>query len=113
MRLFRSGKYPPARGIQVELEKDYHLLYTRGSVEYYQTYTGLYIPQPIEIRIVESDESPELICKEILGLTKMNWNNTQFDAKYPITIACARKVGEIIKYLSPHEEPQTRYSFYM
>ncbi len=82
-------------------------------MEYYKTYPGLYIPQPLEIRIIESDESPGVICREILGLTKMNWNNTQFDGKYPITIQCARKVGEIMKYLGENDQPQIRYSFYM
>lgn len=113
MRLLREGIYPPYRGMHIELDEKTHLLYTRGSVKYYETYPGLYIPQPLEIRIVESDESPGVICKEILGLTKMNWNNTQLDGKYPITIECARRVGEIMKYLSEDEQPQIRYSFYM
>ena len=113
MRLFRDGIYPPYRGTHIELDESTHLLYTRGAVKYYKTYPGRYIPQPLEVRIVESDESPGVICQEILGLTKMNWNNTQFDGKYPITIQCARKVGQIIKYLSEHEQPQIRYSFYM
>jgi argonaute-like protein implicated in RNA metabolism and viral defense len=84
-------------------------------VKYFETYPGQYIPQPIEIRIAENDESPVVICEEILALTKMNWNNTQFDGKYPITVGCARKVGQIMKYLDrkTDPEPQTRYSFYM
>jgi hypothetical protein len=113
IRLFRDGIYPPYRGTHVDLDSKAHLLYTRGAVEYYRTYTGKYIPQPLEIRIVESDESPGQICKEILGLTKMNWNNTQFDQKYPITLGCARKVGQIMKYVPEDEHPQIRYSFYM
>lgn len=113
VRLFRDGAYPPFRGTQIELDRNTHLLYTRGSVEYYRTYTGLYVPQPIEVRIVESDESPGVICEEILSLTKMNWNNTQFDGKYPITIECARKVGQVMKYLGPHDQPQISYSYYM
>lgn len=113
LRLFRSGIYPPRRGTHIELDENNHLLYTRGSVEYYQTYTGRYIPQPLEIRIVRSDEYPITICEEILGLTKMNWNNTQFDGKYPITLACARKVGQIMKYLDSRDKPQISYSFYM
>lgn len=113
-RLLRKGIYPPYRGSHIELDKKTHLLYTRGSVKYYRTQTSLYIPQPLEIRIVESDESPNTICSEILGLTKMNWNNTQFDGKYPITIACSRKVGELMKYLTNKDpEPQISYSFYM
>lgn len=113
IRLFRDGLYPPARGTHIQLDEAHHLLYTKGSVVHYQTYPGPYIPQPIEIRIFESEESPEIICEEILGLTKMNWNNTQFDGKYPITIECARRVGQIMKYIDVNEKPQIKYSFYM
>ncbi|WP_347989278.1 hypothetical protein [Methylomonas sp. AM2-LC] len=89
IRLFRDGKYPPFRGTFVHFDETRHLLYSRGSVWYYKTYPGLYVPQPIELRIVRSEESPSFIAKEILDLTKMNWNNTQFDGKYPVTIGCA------------------------
>jgi len=113
LRLLREGLYPPYRGTHIQMDYSTHLLYTRGSVKYYRTYPGRYIPQPLEIRIVDSDESPGQICKEVLGLTKMNWNNTQFDGKYPITIECARKVGQIMKYIGDDEKPQIRYSYYM
>lgn len=113
LRLFREGNYPPYRGTRIELNDQRHLLYTRGSVWYYQTYTGLYIPQPIELRIVRSEESPTFIAREVLGLSKMNWNNTQLDGKYPVTLGCARKVGEIMKYLGDADAPQIRYGFYM
>lgn len=43
----------------------------------------------------------------------MNWNNTQFDGKYPITIGCARRVGQIMKYLGEGDKPQISYSYYM
>ena len=113
LRLFRDGAYPPYRGTLIEVEPNRHVLYTRGSVHYYQTYPGLYVPQPIELRIVRSDESPSFIAREVLGLTKMNWNNTQFDGKYPVTLGCARKVGEVMKYLVDGDRPQIRYGFYM
>jgi argonaute-like protein implicated in RNA metabolism and viral defense len=112
-RLFRNGTYPTYRGVRVEMDESTHILYTRGSVPYYSTYTGIYIPNPLEIRIVDSEESPATICQEILALTKMNWNNTQFDGKYPVTIGCSRKVGEILKYLPDNQTPQIRYSYYM
>ena len=113
LRLFRDGNYPPYRGTLAQLDNDRQLLYTRGSVWYYQTYPGLYVPRPIELRIVRSEESPNFIAKEVLGLTKMNWNNTQFDGKYPVTLGCSRKVGEIMKYLTDTDTPQIRYGYYM
>jgi len=112
-RFFRNNLYPPVRGSLFSLTDKRHILYTRGSVHQYQTYPGMYIPAPLEIRIVSSVSSVKTICKEILGLTKMNWNNTQFDNKYPITIGCARRVGEIMKYLDEYELPKESYAFYM
>lgn len=113
LKLLRHGNYPPYRGMHIELDHTTHLLYTRGFVPYYETYPGKYVPQPVEVRIAEADESPDNICDEILSLTKMNWNNTQFDGKYPITLVCARRVGQIMKYLADDERPQINYSFYM
>jgi hypothetical protein len=113
IRVFRDGPYPPYRGTLLQVGSQRNVLYTRGSVPYYATYPGLYVPQPIEFRVARSDESPAFIAREILSLTKMNWNNTQFDGKYPVTLGCARKVGEVMKYLEPGERPQVRYGYYM
>ncbi len=113
LRLFRNGGYPPYRGTSLVLDEQRQLLYTRGSIWYYKTYPGMYIPQPLELRVVRSEQSPAFLAREILGLTKMNWNNTQLDGKYPITLSCARKVGEIMKYLEEHDRPQIRYGYYM
>jgi hypothetical protein len=43
----------------------------------------------------------------------MNWNNTQMDGRLPITLECARKIGDIMKYVSPTEKPQVSYRFYV
>ena len=51
--------------------------------------------------------------REILSLTKMNWNNTQFDGAEPITLRAARQVGSILKYVANDEPVHSRYSFYM
>jgi len=113
IRLYRQHEYPPLRGSQLKISERDYLLYTRGSVPYYETYTGSYIPRAIEVRMFSCDETPSLICEEVLALTKMNWNNTQFDRRLPITIECARNVGAILKYLEDDDEMQLRYSFYM
>lgn len=113
LRLFRRGLYPPVRGSRVEISRDQHLLYTRGSVPYYGTYPGMYVPQPVRVTVNEADESPAALCREILALTKMNWNNTQLDGKYPITLQCARHVGDILKYTQADQRPPISYGFYM
>lgn len=75
------------------LTQQHNVLYTKGSVPYYETYPGKYIPCPIEVKLTYYDECPNHICNEIIALTKMNWNNTQYDRKYSFTLECARNVG--------------------
>lgn len=111
-RLYRSAAYPPLRGTFLSKDERSHVLYTRGGVDFYQTYTGMYIPRPLGFLCEETAQTPKFLAQEILALTKMNWNATQFDQDEPITVKAARRVGDILKYLNQGEE-QSRYSYYM
>lgn len=113
-RVFRNGEYPPLRGTLLHMTEQDLALYTRGSVDFFETYPGLYVPMPLLLRRENTTETARTIAQEMLALTKMNWNNTQFDRKEPITIRAARQVGAILKYVDddcPYIEP--RYSCYM
>ncbi|WP_037057030.1 argonaute/piwi family protein [Ralstonia pickettii] len=112
-RLFRDGNYPPLRGTMLSLDPANHLLYTRGSVPYYATYPGMYVPRPLKFQIAQADTSPRKLAEEILALTKLNWNNTQFDGAEPITMRVAHQVGKVLKYVREGDAVQPRYSFYM
>lgn len=71
-------------------------------------------PASTRLTAYDQDSSLESLCEEILGSTKMNLNNTQMDGRLPITLECAKKIGDIMmKYVGPTEMPQVSYSFYM
>ena len=112
-RLFRDGSYPPLRGTLLSLDERNHVLYTKGSVPYYSTFPGMYVPRTLRFKIAQGDESPRNLAEEILALTKLNWNNTQFDGSEPITMRVARQVGKVLKYVSADGIVQPKYSFYM
>lgn len=113
LRLFRHGMYPPLRGTFLQIDDKNSLLYTRGSVPFFEMYPGQYVPRALHIETVATEEAPKHLAQEILALTKMNWNNTQFDSSLPITIKAARQVGSILKYVRSHQTLQSRYAFYM
>lgn len=108
-RLYRGNRYPPLRGTFLDTGGQPYVLYTKGSVDFYTAYPGMYIPLPLGFRCDQTSETPKFIAKEILGLTKMNWNNSQFDGSEPITLRAARQVGSILKYLGSDYEPYYRY----
>jgi hypothetical protein len=112
-RLYRQGAYPPLRGTLLRIDKDQALLYTRGSVDFFKTYPGMYVPRPLLLRCQVLGQPLQHIAEEVLSLSKMNWNNTQFDNGMPVTIAAAHQVGEVLKYVPDAQEIAPRYSFYM
>jgi hypothetical protein len=112
-KLYRIGSYPPLRGMLLDLDELNHVIYTRGSVYFYETYPGMYVPHPILFKTELSERPSCDLAKEILALTKMNWNSTQFDHTEPITICAARRVGDVLKYLPQDMELCPRYSYYM
>lgn len=112
-RLFRGNRYPPLRGTFFDMEGESFVLYTKGSVDFFSTYPGLYVPKPLGLRCDQVAATPAFLAQEILALTKMNWNNTQFDGKEPITLRCSRQVGQILKYFGPNDDYQPYYRFYM
>lgn len=112
-RLFREGTYPPLRGSFVSLQDDIGLLYLRGSVQFFETYPGMYVPRPLEFAVNSSETSLDQLAKEILALTKLNWNNTQFDGGEPITLRAARRVGDILKCVPETGVIQPSFRFFI
>jgi hypothetical protein len=97
VRFFRHGSYPPLRGTHVILDEMTSILYTRGSVPFYRKYPGPYVPRALQLRCFQTERSQSDLALEILALTKLNWNKTQFDSFYPITLGGSRRIGEIYK----------------
>lgn len=109
--LVREGNYPPLRGSFLQLGRE-ALLFTRGSVPYYRTYPGLRVPRPLLLRPHTCDTPLAELAADILALTKMNWNSTQFDQALPIPIRAARQVGRVLKHVSFGQAEQSDYRFY-
>lgn len=108
-RLFRGNRYPPLRGTYFDTGGDLFVLYTKGSVDFFSAYPGMYVPRPLGFRCDNVSMTAPFLAQEILALTKMNWNNTQFDGGDPITLRASRQVGNILKYLEGDYEPYYRY----
>ncbi len=112
-RLFRAGSYPPLRGSFLRLADTIGLLYLRGSVQFFETYPGMYVPRPFEFSLAHTETTVEQLAREMLALSKLNWNNTQFDGGEPITVRAARRVGDILKCVADGATVQPSFRFYM
>ena len=113
VKVLRDGDFPVLRGTFVELDGN-GLLYTNGSIPYYGTYPGIYVPNPLLLcPHPQSKSTIEQIAKEVFSLTKVNWNSTQMNQRLPIPIRAARKVGDILKYLPAGQKVSSDYRKYI
>jgi hypothetical protein len=112
LRFLRTGKYPVLRGTVVSLTANQCLLFTAGYTPRIRTYPGHRVPRPLLITH-HGDSEMELICSEIMGLTKLDWNTTTFSKQLPITLGFAHSVGKVLSELPKSVEVKDHYRFYM
>jgi hypothetical protein len=112
VRLIREGKYAPLRGTQFDIGPR-RFLYSTGYVPYLGTYPHGHVPSPIELVDHHGDSSPKQIFREVLGLTKLNWNSAGFAETFPITLRFSSLVGDVLREVPAERTPNPRYAFYM
>jgi hypothetical protein len=111
-RVLRRGMQPPKRGTYCRVGGEKSYLFTTGYVEAWGEYPGPHIPAPREVGSVDETDIFER-CREILALTKMNWNTAEGMSRFPVTISFARRVGMVMTELDDETPPNPLFRFYI
>lgn len=112
VRLARAGTYPPLRGTHFSLGDDSYL-YSTGYSHVLRAYPQGHVPSPLLVTDHVGDTPKLQLLKEILVLTKMNWNSANFAGLLPITLRSSHLVGEILREVPADRVPNPKYKFYM
>ena len=113
LQFYRTGDYPALRGTYIKFSESDLLIYTSGYVPFLRTYPGANVPQPLEVLQYYGDSPWDTVLREVLALTKMNWNTADFACRDPITLAFSRRVGQILAEVPPDAKIRREYRFYM
>jgi len=95
-KLFRNGNYPIMRGSAYIKNGRTAFLWTKGFIPRVQSILGLETPNPLSIQIVRGEGNIERVCKDILALTKLNYNSCIYCDGQPVTLKFANTIGEIL-----------------
>jgi len=111
----RRGKHPILRGTFWQRTKRHGLLFTSGFKPRIATYDGWEIPIPLSITIQHGDADLIQVAKDILGLTKLNYNSCQLGESQPITVKYSDKIGEVLLANPelPREQWRTNFKYYI
>lgn len=112
-RLFRAGKYPVQRGTLWRLSGRSALMWGSGFEGELGTYRGAEVPLPIRVDIQHGDADIECVAKDIMGLTKLNYNSCRSGDRLPVTIGFSDKVGEILIENGELKQAHPQFKFYI
>jgi len=113
IKVFRHGQKAPLRGTMMELGPGNFVLYTKGYVPFLGCYPGPRVPDPLEVVEHIGDTTAEALAREILALSKLNYNSADYGARSPITLRFADRVGEILSELPEEVNPPADDHWYM
>jgi hypothetical protein len=109
-RLVRKRAEEPWRGTLCQIENEFYL-FTSGYVPWWDEFPGAHIPAPLQIGSAGPTDI-EARSREILTLSKMNWNSSDGITRLPVTLLFAKKVGEIMTELSDNVTPNESFRFH-
>ncbi|MBN2334346.1 hypothetical protein JXL21_02220 [Candidatus Bathyarchaeota archaeon] len=108
-----KNDFPVVRGTLIGDENE-AMLFSTGYVPCLGTYPGPAVPRPLRITTQQLDTSMNLVARDILGLSKLDWNSSAFYTRLPVTIGVSRKVGAIMaELINFGGTPPQSYKFYM
>ncbi|QQE78379.1 SIR2 family protein [Alicyclobacillus sp. SO9] len=93
-------RYPVKRGTAIVIDDNKALVWVHGSTESVNPQRRYYlgkrrIPAPLLVTRHQGNSSLRTITRELLGLSKMDWNSVDMYNKMPATIQSAKKIAQI------------------
>lgn len=96
LRLYRAGTRPVLRGTFWRVSQRRGFLWGSGFKPRLRTYDGSDVPQPLCIEVQHGDAEVQDVGRDILALTKLNYNCCKLGENEPVTIHFSSAVGEIL-----------------
>lgn len=96
LRLYRTGTRPVLRGSFWQISDRHCYMWGSGFKPRLRTYDGSEVPVPLAITVQHGEASVEQVARDILGLTKLNYNASKLGEFQPVTIRFSEEVGEIL-----------------
>lgn len=96
LKLYRKADHPVLRGLAWVRDERTAYLWTKGYTPRLQTYPGREVPKPLLIDVCRGSVDILTVLKDIMGLTKLNYNSCVFADGDPVTLVFADAIGEIL-----------------
>lgn len=118
LRLFKdnyseSCKYGIMRGMAMIIDNNNGYLWTKGYIPKTETSNHLEVARPLRINISRGECHIDTVMRDILCLTKLNYNACIYGDGLPVTLRFSDKIGNILTALKDTEWPVKQFKYYI
>lgn len=118
LKLFRQpanqiGNYGVLRGTALILDEKEGYLCTKGFIPRLNTSNSLEIPRNLRIKIIRGEADIEVVLRDILALTKLNYNSCVFGDGNPVTLKFSNRIGSILTSIPEWKVDTRQFMFYI
>lgn len=117
-KLFRDVENEPSnygvmRGMALKINDNEAYLITRGFIPRLNTATSLEIPNPLHIKITRGTADIDTVLKDVLALTKLNYNACIHGDGLPVTLRFSDTIGSILTATENFKTEQRKFMYYI
>lgn len=112
-RLYHPRDHAPLRGLSYVSGQYRAMLLSNGYIPRLQTYPGREVPVPLSIHVCKGRADIKTVLSDVMGLTKLNYNTTNFSDGLPVTLRFADAIGEILTAGPIESTPPLPFRYYI
>ena len=113
LKLFRKGEYPALRGVAYVRDERSGYLWTKGFIPRLGTYPGWEVPLPLRVEVNRGLCDIETVLRDVLALTKLNYNTCIYGDGIPVTLRFADAVGDVLTAGPLGDVPPLAFRYYI
>jgi hypothetical protein len=117
-KLFRDVEGEPSnygvmRGMAMHVNESEAYLITRGFIPRLNTASSLEVPNPLHIKITNGNANIKTVLKDVLALTKLNYNACVYADGLPVTLRFSDTIGSILTATDNWKTEQRKFMYYI
>lgn len=108
-----TSDYGVLRGLSAIINEQEAYLFTKGFVPRLNTSLSLETPNPLHIKITRGECDIKTVLKDVMALTKINYNSCVYGDGKPVTLRFSDNIGSILTATSNTQQENRQFRFYI
>jgi hypothetical protein len=109
----QESNYGVLRGTALKINDTEGYLCTKGFIPRLNTSNSLEMPRNLRIKIIKGESQIETVLKDILALTKLNYNSCVYGDGIPVTLKFSNKIGSILTSIPEWKVDTRQFMYYI